>query len=301
MIALVRYRDVAYARRLWRRSRENLALVLGSLGSTYIRIKPYEDFGGVPSGVACERFVLGEHPSGFVRVNLAAYHLALPDVAGKVVVDAGTNEGAGAALFSRHASRVVAFDRSPEGIAAARARYVQPNLEFHVHDATQPFPIPDGTADVVFSSEVIEHLSDGAAFFRAAVRALKPGGLLLLKTPNDDFNRYENRLNPHHVNPYTVNSLRNALQGHCEGVELSGLTYDLAVDRATEDRLAPTPPDLFAYQFGDPIVIDRLVALRLRVTPRRVPLPGSEVPEYLWVRAVRTRSTASQEPPAPGR
>ncbi len=234
-------------------------------------------------------------------MNLAAYHLALPDVAGKVVVDAGTNEGAGAALFARHASRVVAFDLSPEGIAAARARHARPNLEFHVHDASQPFPIPDGTADVVFSSEVIEHLSDGDAFIRAAFRALKPGGLFLLKTPNDDFNRYENRLNQHHVNPYTANRLRDVLQEYCEVIDLSGLTYDLALVRTTEERPDPMPPDEFAYQFGDPIVIDRLVTLRLRVTPRRVPLPGPEVPEYLWIRAARPRTAASQEPAAPGR
>lgn len=292
---------MAYARRLWRRARENLGLVFGSLGSSYIRIKPYEDFGGVPSGVACERFVLGEQPSGFVRVNLAAYHLALPDVVGKVVVDAGTNEGAGAALFSRHAARVVAFDLAPEGIAAARSRYDRPNLEFHVHDATRPFPIPEGSADVVFSSEVIEHVADGGAFLRAALGALKPGGLLLLKTPNDDFNRYENRLNPHHVNPYTYNRLRELLQGSCEGVDISGLTYDLAIDRATEERPDPEPPEETPYRFGDPIVIDRLVALRLRVTPRRVALPGPEVPEYLWVRAARPRPSASQVPPPLGR
>lgn len=266
-----------------------------------MRVKPYEDFGGVPSGTACERFVLGDQPAGFVRVNLAAYHLALSDVAGKVVVDAGTNEGAGAALFAKHAARVIAFDLSREGIEAARGRHARPNLEFHVHDAARPFPIPDGTADVVFSSEVIEHLPDGAAFLRSASRALKRDGILLLKTPNDDFNRYENRLNPHHVSPYTANRLRALVQAHYEAVELAGLTYELTIDRSTEERPDPLPPEEAPYRFGDPIVVDRLLVLRLRVTPRRVPVPGSEVPEYLWVRAARPRVGAAQEGTAPGR
>ncbi|HEU4725236.1 MAG TPA: class I SAM-dependent methyltransferase [Candidatus Eisenbacteria bacterium] len=264
-------------------------------------MKPYEDFGGVPSAAACERFVLGEQPAGFVRVNLAAYHLALPDVAGKVVVDAGTNEGAGAALFARHAARVVAFDLSRAGIDAARARYARPNLEFHVHDATRPFPMPDESADVVFSSEVIEHLPDGAAFLRAAARALKPGGLLLLKTPNDDYNRYENRLNPHHVSPYTAKRLRALVQAFYEAVTIDGLTYDLAIVRGTEDRPDPAPPEEHPYRFGEAIEIDRLLLLRLRVTPRRVPLPGAEAPEYLWLRAARPRTTPSQEAAAPRR
>lgn len=292
---------MAYARRLWRRSRENLGLVLGSLGSHYVRLKPYEDFGGVPSGESCERFVRGEQPAGLVRVNLAAYHLALPDVSGKVVVDAGTNEGAGAALFARHAARVVAFDVSDEGIASARARYARPNLEFHVHDATRPFPIPDGEADVVFSSEVIEHLRDGDAFLAAAARALKPGGILLLKTPNYDFNRFENRLNPHHVSPYTARRLRAAVKARFEGVELSGLTYDVAIDRETEDRPPALEPEEAPYRFGDPILVDRSIVLRMKVTPRSAAIPGPEVPEYLWVRAVRAKIPASQEAIPSGR
>jgi SAM-dependent methyltransferase len=249
----------------------------------------------VPAGTACERFVLGSQPAGLVRVNLVAYHLALDDVAGRVVVDAGTNEGAGAALFAARAKRVVAFDASSEAIAAARSRYALPNVEFAVHDATRPFPLPGATADVVFSSEVIENLADGPGFFRAAAAALTPDGILLLKTPNDAFNRLENRLNPHHVNPYDIKRLRAELQAWFEVVECRGLTYDLAIDRSLEERPDPLPPEEMPYRFGEPILVDRVVALRLRVTPRWADVEGPEPPEYLWVRASRPRSVAGQE------
>jgi SAM-dependent methyltransferase len=292
---------MAYARRLCRRAGQNLRLVFGALGAHYVRVKPYEDFGGVPSGGSCERYVLGEQPAGFVRVNLAAYHLATRDIAGKVVVDAGTNEGAGAALFARHAARVVAFDRSEEGIAAARERYPLPVIEFHVHDATRPFPIADGSADVVFSSEVIEHLADGQAFLLAARRALRPGGLLLLKTPNDDFNRYENRLNPHHINSYDAKRLRSEVEKSFEAVEISGLTYDLTLLRSLEERPDSLPPEVLPYRFGDPIVVDRGLLLRLQVTPRHAPLAGPEPPEYLWVRATAPSLRPGQEAPPSGR
>lgn len=275
--------------------------MLGALGATYVRIRPYEDFGGVAPGGGCERYVLGAQPGGLVRVNLAAYHRALPDVAGRVVVDAGTNEGAGAALFARHAARVVAFDLSEEGIAAAKARYARPNLEFHVHDAARPFPIADGGADVVFSSEVIEHVRDGRAFLAAAARALKPDGILLLKTPNEAFNRLENRLNPHHVNTYTHKRLRDEVRVYFEEVELEGMTYEVAIERAIEDRPDPEPPDAAPYRFGDPIVVDRALLLRMRVTPRTVPIEGPEPPEFLWVRAVRPRLAASQDRGPSGR
>ncbi len=275
--------------------------MFGSLGSHYERIRPYADFGGVTAGSACERYVLGEQPAGLLRVNLAAYHLALPDVADRVVVDAGTNEGAGAALLARRARRVVAFDVSSESIEAARKRYPLPNVDFRVHDATRPFPLRPGEADVVFSSEVIEHLADGPAFLRAAAAALNEGGVLLLKTPNFDFNRYENRLNIHHVNVYDVRRLRSELNVVFRDVSIRGLTYDTDVDRSVEERPDPLPPEAMPYAFGDPIIVDRALVLRLRITPRWVPLGGPEPPEYLWVRASRPRPVDSQGAATPSR
>ncbi len=40
------------------------------------------------------------------------------------------------------------------------------------------------TFDLVTSMEVIEHVTDPAAFVAALERALAPGGLMLLSTPN---------------------------------------------------------------------------------------------------------------------
>lgn len=296
LTALFLYRDVHYARRLLTRAGANLRLVLGSLGAHYVRIRPYEDFGGVAPGRACERLKLGPQPAGLLRVNLIPYHLALPQVEDRLVVDAGTNEGTGAALFASHAREVHAFDVAHDAIEIAKRRYRASNLHFSVHDAGKPFPLPEGSADVVFSSEVVEHLAAGEPFFAAAARALKRDGVLLIKTPNDDYNRLENRLNRHHTNPYTAGRLRAELLRHFEEVSIEGLTYEVDIHKSIEERPDAVAPEQQGYRFGEPIWIDRTVLVRMRVTPKYFKELKGSTPEYLWARARLPRPISSQVP-----
>jgi len=45
-------------------------------------------------------------------------------------------------------------------------------------------PLPDSAVDVVANFQVIEHLWDQPQFVTECLRVLRPGGLLLLSTPN---------------------------------------------------------------------------------------------------------------------
>jgi 2-polyprenyl-3-methyl-5-hydroxy-6-metoxy-1,4-benzoquinol methylase len=49
---------------------------------------------------------------------------------------------------------------------------------------TGSVPLPDGTADVVAAVEVIEHLENPRDFMRKLVRLAKPGGWVVVTTPN---------------------------------------------------------------------------------------------------------------------
>jgi 2-polyprenyl-3-methyl-5-hydroxy-6-metoxy-1,4-benzoquinol methylase len=46
------------------------------------------------------------------------------------------------------------------------------------------FPVPDGAADVAAAVEVIEHLENPRAFMRELVRITRPGGWVVVTTPN---------------------------------------------------------------------------------------------------------------------
>jgi 2-polyprenyl-3-methyl-5-hydroxy-6-metoxy-1,4-benzoquinol methylase len=53
-------------------------------------------------------------------------------------------------------------------------------------DLNHPLPLPDHSFDSIISTEVIEHLENPRAIFREFDRLLRPGGLLIVTTPNQE-------------------------------------------------------------------------------------------------------------------
>jgi len=108
----------------------------------------------------------------------------LRDVPGQAyVLDIGCGDGAAMAEAVRACPghRMAGLDWSRESLARAR------RLGLCLVGATvEPpgLPVRSGAADVVIMSELIEHLVDPDTALDEACRVLKPGGTLLLSTPN---------------------------------------------------------------------------------------------------------------------
>jgi 2-polyprenyl-3-methyl-5-hydroxy-6-metoxy-1,4-benzoquinol methylase len=71
------------------------------------------------------------------------------------------------------------------GIDAVHYGDFPSDAEFHKADLdTGSTSLPNGIADVVASVETIEHLENPRAFVRELVRLVKPGGWVIVTTPN---------------------------------------------------------------------------------------------------------------------
>ncbi len=139
----------------------------------------------------CEREMWYEHWHRYV--------FALPLAQGKDVLDLACGEGYGSHLLAGAARSVVGVDYEMQAVQHARSRYRKENLRYQQGDATA-LEFADDGFDLVVSFETIEHLQGQEAMLDEIRRVLRPGGQLLISSP--DRKHYADETgydNPYHV------------------------------------------------------------------------------------------------------
>jgi 2-polyprenyl-3-methyl-5-hydroxy-6-metoxy-1,4-benzoquinol methylase len=109
--------------------------------------------------------------------RMVARALEKHNARGAVAVDLGCGRGA---LHSVIASRFKRY----VGIDAVRYDGFPSDGEFVAADLNAPVQLESKMADGVFAVETIEHLENPRALFREIARVAKPGGWILVTTPN---------------------------------------------------------------------------------------------------------------------
>lgn len=99
------------------------------------------------------------------------------------VLDFGAGTGNLARLLceDKNIVKVIASD-----IVEYGDNYQHPKLEWTFHDLNYDITLKAETVDAIFAVEVIEHLENPRHLAREWFRVLKPGGHLLVSTPNNE-------------------------------------------------------------------------------------------------------------------
>lgn len=177
---------------------------------------------------------------------------AFAPLAGGRILDVGCDTGTFLAYMQSQAGAVgTGVDISPFAVEAGRRRGLDLRL-----GTLESVGFPEAGFDVVCAFDLVEHVSDPRAFLREACRILKPGGILVIETPNyaglvyrlgrilgrsrltpDLLSPYQARLWPaFHVQYFTRRSLAAAVtRAGLEPVTVSGRElsrHELAIDSA---------------------------------------------------------------------
>ncbi len=143
------------------------------------------------------------------QFHLARYEFAATFTDGSRVLDCACGTGYGSALLATRgrAASVVGIDLDEVTIAYAARHHSRGNVRFVVADAGRLDMLGSGSVDLVVSFETIEHVPDDRAMLEELRRVLRPGGRLVVSTPNN----WPVDISPFHVRTYDEAAFRTML------------------------------------------------------------------------------------------
>lgn len=177
-------------------------------------------------GIAEENYWFRRHQAAY---EFLAGLLAAGTVEAGRLLEVGAGEGYGAALLANLAP-VCALDYDPAAVAHLASSY--PGLPA-VRANLAALPVADAALATVVSLQVIEHVWDHRQFLAECRRVLRPGGWLVLSTPNrltfsPGAGPDDRPTNPFHTHEFTA-------------AELAGLARSAGFDRPLLYGLANGP------------------------------------------------------------
>lgn len=123
-------------------------------------------------GVAVENY--------WYRRHEAAYRAVAPMLPAGRLLELGVGEGYGAALLAS-TRRVLGVDYDAPTLRHVARRYPEVAA---VRGNAVALPVAEKSVDAVVSMQLVEHLWDQPAHVAECARVLRPGGVLVLSTPN---------------------------------------------------------------------------------------------------------------------
>lgn len=183
----------------------------GPLGLTGERTLP---------GVPAENYWFQRHLAGYAAVP------GWVPAGAELVLDAGCGEGYGGRVLARAfpAGRVLGVDYDAAASHHAAHAYGGPTAAY-LRGGLTALPLAAATADLVVALQVLEHIWKPRDFVRECLRVLRPGGTMVLSTPNrltfsPGLGRHERPSNLYHCREYDAEELTELLPQWAPGLSV---------------------------------------------------------------------------------
>lgn len=148
--------------------------------------------------------------------SLRAYVEAAKLISGDVL-EIGTGSGYGVEIVAPNTHSFTTLDKFKTDLPLTDE--LKEKVHF-VQMTVPPIDLPDQHFDYVITFQVIEHIVKDERFVEEIARVLKPGGQLIVTTPNKKMSLTRN---PWHIREYTVQELETLLLRHFASLDKKGV------------------------------------------------------------------------------
>ena len=149
--------------------------------------------------------------------HLVAYKEAAKFISG-TVLEIGSGEGYGIMELAPKADHYIAVDKYNTEISDKLK--LENNITFIQTEVPPLKEFVNNSFDFVVTFQVIEHIDDDEMFLQEIYRVLKPGGKLILTTPNIMMSLTRN---PWHTREYTPEQMGEVLKSSFDNYDLKGV------------------------------------------------------------------------------
>lgn len=153
-----------------------------------------------------------------------AYQWASDFVPGAMVLDVGCGTGYGCHILAQRAGQVVGVDHDFSAMVFSHQNYGRANIT-HSQMNAHNLGLKSSRFDIAVCFQTIEHLRNPDQFIAELKRVVKPGGKIIISTPNVPAHRKRKRFNPFHEQDMDFNAFRKLVQKHFTEFELLGVVY----------------------------------------------------------------------------
>lgn len=148
------------------------------------------------------------------------YELALDYISSQsTVLDCACGPGYGARILAPKAAKIIAADLDLKTVRNAASGKYFDNITFQTADVTA-LEFAENSFDAVTSFETVEHVDPGL-YFKEMLRVIKPGGLLILSTPQNSMGQVP--VNSQHLREFSLEEITTLCADKFEIVKTIGI------------------------------------------------------------------------------